>query len=78
MTRKLTEKQQKFLQVLFDEAGGDPLEAKKLAGYSPTVNTSEITNALADEIADLTSADGDYLIEQALYSLIDILAFTAP
>ena len=31
MARELTEKQQKFLPVLFDEAGGDVVSAKKLS-----------------------------------------------
>jgi len=30
MARQLTERQQKFLDVLFDEAGGDMVAAKKL------------------------------------------------
>ena len=37
MARQLTEKQQKFLDVLFDQAGGNVVEAKKLAGYSETI-----------------------------------------
>lgn len=73
MTRKLTEKQQKFLQVLFDEAGGDPLEAKKLAGYSSTVNTSEITNALADEIADLTKKFIASAAPKAAYGFYEVI-----
>ena len=32
MARELTERQQKFLAVLMDEAGGDVTMAKKLAG----------------------------------------------
>ena len=42
MTRQLTEKQQAFLNVLFDEAGGNMVTAKKLAGYSDTSSTVEI------------------------------------
>ena len=34
MARALTEKQQKLLAVLFDEAGGDINVAKRIAGYS--------------------------------------------
>ena len=34
MTIVLNEKQQKFMAVLFDEAGGDVTLAKKLAGYA--------------------------------------------
>jgi len=36
MARQLTDKQQKFLAVLFDEAGGDMVAAKKMAGYADT------------------------------------------
>ena len=55
MARKLTEKQQKFLDVLFDEARGSVVEAKKLAGYSPTQHTAQIVEALKDEIIEKTN-----------------------
>lgn len=54
MARNLTENQQKFLEVLFDEAGGDVLLAKKLAGYSDATPTRLIVEALKDEIAEST------------------------
>jgi len=54
MTRQLTEQQQKFIEVLFDEAGGDVVRAKLLAGYSENTATTAIVNALADEIAEAT------------------------
>lgn len=54
MAKTLTEKQQRFLDVLFDEAAGDPVTAKKMAGYSDNVATSTVTGPLQDEIADLT------------------------
>jgi hypothetical protein len=56
MTRALTEKQQKLLAVLFDEAGGDIVAAKKLAGYSDATSSTEIINSLKDEILDATSS----------------------
>jgi len=52
--RALTEKQELFLAVLFDEAEGDPLKAKRLAGYSENVPTSSVTASMSDEIFDLT------------------------
>ena len=52
--RALTEKQELFLSVLFEAAEGDPLVAKKMAGYSENVPTSQVTASLADEIAELT------------------------
>ena len=42
MARQLTGKQQAFLNVLFDEAGGNMVMAKKMAGYSDTTTTTEI------------------------------------
>ena len=54
MARNLTEKQQKFLEVLFDEAGGDVVHAKKLAGYGEGTSTTSIVESLKDEIGDRT------------------------
>jgi len=54
MARNLTENQVKFLEVLFDEAGGDVVKAKKLAGYSENTPTRLIVDALKDEIFDAT------------------------
>ena len=54
MARQLTDKQQKFLDVLFEETGGSVNLAKKLAGYSETSSTSEITKGLKDEILEAT------------------------
>ena len=56
MARALTEKQQRLLAVLFDEAGGDIVAAKKLAGYSDATSSTEIINSLKDEILDATSS----------------------
>lgn len=53
--RKLTEKQQKFLDVLFEEARGSVVQAKKLAGYSETQHTASIVGALKDEILERTN-----------------------
>ena len=54
MARQLTEKQQKFLAVLFDEAGGDMVTAKKMAGYADTSSTGEIVKGLKEEILEAT------------------------
>lgn len=54
MARNLTENQQKFLEVLFDEAGGDVVKAKMLAGYSENTPTRLIVESLKEEIADAT------------------------
>jgi hypothetical protein len=54
MSRELTEKQAKFLEVLFEQAGGDVVRAKELAGYSENSPTSEIIKGLKDEIMERT------------------------
>jgi hypothetical protein len=53
--RQLTEKQQKFLEVLFEEARGDFVLAKRLAGYSDGTPTTEIIKALKDEVLERTN-----------------------
>ncbi len=54
MPRQLSEKQQTLLAVLFEEAGGDIIAAKKLAGYADSTNTSEIVKGLKEEILEAT------------------------
>ena len=54
MSRQLTEKQQVFLQVLFEEANGDAGKAKQLAGYSKGTAINDIVTALKDEIMEAT------------------------
>jgi phage terminase small subunit len=54
MSRQLTEQQQKFLAVLFDEAAGNVAAAKKLAGYSDGTSTTQVVNSLKEEILDAT------------------------
>lgn len=56
MARNLTEKQSKFLEVLFEEAAGDVVLAKKLAGYNPESSTTSIVESLKDEIFDATKS----------------------
>jgi|TARA_R110000850_G_scaffold160589_1_gene284966 hypothetical protein len=54
MSKNLTEKQSSFLSVLFDEAGGDVVKAKLLAGYAESTSTTEIIRGLRDEVLDAT------------------------
>ena len=54
MARELTDKQQKFLQVLYDEANGDVPLAKKLAGYAEGTSTTDIVTGLKEEILEAT------------------------
>lgn len=54
MARELNERQQKFLEVLFEDAGGDVVAAKKLAGYSESTATTAIVKGLKEEILEAT------------------------
>jgi len=54
LPRELNERQQKFLEVLFEDAGGDVVAAKKLAGYSDNTPTTAIVKGLKEEILDAT------------------------
>ena len=54
MTRKLTERQQKFLNALFADANGNIKDAKIIAGYSPSTNNQEIIKSLKEEILEAT------------------------
>jgi hypothetical protein len=71
--RALTEKQELFLAVLFEEAEGDPLQAKKLAGYSDNVPTSAVTASLVDEIAELTRKFIAQSSTKAAYAMFKVL-----
>lgn len=74
--RELTEKQQLFLDVLFEEAEGDPLKAKLLAGYSPNVSTSSVTATLVDEIAELTRKFIAQSSTKAAYTMFKVMGDT--
>ena len=52
--RELTERQKKFLEVLFEKANGDVVQAKLLAGYSEHSATSSIVASMKDEIMEAT------------------------
>ena len=54
MARKLTERQQKFIDALFADANGNIKDAKIIAGYSTNTNNNEIIASLKDEILDAT------------------------
>jgi len=55
VARQLTEKQQKLLDVLFDEAHGDIVQAKKLAGYADSSSTADVVKGIKEEILEATS-----------------------
>lgn len=71
--KNLSEKEQKFLDVLFEEAQGNPAKAKKLAGYSVNTPTSRITAALQDEIFELTKKYISSQSTSAAWTLVNIM-----
>jgi len=73
MARTLTERQQRFLDVLFDDAGGDVVQAKKLAGYGDNSSTTAIVEALKDEIAEKTRTYFARTAPKAAYALMGAL-----
>jgi hypothetical protein len=73
MARNLTEKQQKFLDVLFEEAGGNLVAAKKLAGYADGVSSKQVAESLAEEIADLTKKFISSSAVKAAYSMFEVM-----
>ena len=73
MARTLTERQQRFLEVLFDDAGGDVVQAKKLAGYGNNSSTTSIVEALKDEIAEKTRTYFARTAPKAAFALMGAL-----
>jgi len=71
--RNLTEKQKRFLEVLFEEAQGNFVEAKRLAGYSDNVYTQSIVDSLEEEIFELTKKYISKLGVKAVWSLQEVM-----
>lgn len=74
MSRNLTEKQQKFLDVLFEEAEGDPVQAVKLAGYAEGTSSTTVMNTLVDEVAELTKRFIATRGPQAAWSMLQVMS----
>lgn len=73
MANKLTDQQKLFLEVLFNEAAGDPVEAKRLAGYSPTYPTSAVVKTLEEEILAATKMFLSRSGPKAAISIVGVL-----
>ena len=73
MTRQLTEKQQAFLDALFNEAEGNPVKALKIAGYAQGVSTTTVMAPLKEQIAERTR---DFIANngpQAVWSIMQVM-----
>lgn len=74
MAKQLTEKQQKFIDVLFDEARGDPVKAKKLAGYAEGVSTNQVIAPIENEIFEATKKFIAQSSTKAAYTMFSVMA----
>lgn len=73
-TKNLTDKQKAFLDNLYGpEARGDVRTAMTIAGYSKETNTQLVTDALSDEIFELTKKFIAQASTKAAYSIYEIL-----
>lgn len=73
MAREYTERQQKFLDLLFEEGEGDILKTAKLAGYDKT-STKAVLTSLKDEIIDLCRMHIAGQAPKAILSMGNVLA----
>lgn len=72
--RELTELQKNFILALFsEESKGNPVIAKRIAGYADTVRTSELVESLHDEILEYGKKYLAANSPQAIYALLDTL-----
>lgn len=74
MAKSLTENQQKFLDVLYEEAQGDIRVAMDLAGYSKATPKKDVTGPLAEEITELTMKFIAESSTKAVYSMYSVMA----
>ena len=73
MERQLTEKQQAFLDALFNEAEGNPVKALKIAGYAEGTSSTTVMASLKDEVAERTR---DFIAQngpKAVWSMVQVM-----
>jgi len=70
MAKQLTEKQQKFVDVLFSEAEGDLQKAKHMAGYSPNVALHQVVNSVKEEVIEATKTFMAFNAPKAAYAIV--------
>jgi hypothetical protein len=74
MTKKLSDKQQRFLDVLFTEGvEGDFETAKQLAGYSQATPVGQITKSIEEEVLAETRRYISSLAPKAAVGLNNLL-----
>lgn len=75
--RKLTDKQQKFLDVLSTEANGDIKAALKIAGYEDT-SYYAVVKSLREEIVDCANTILAHSAPRAAQKLVQVLESDNP
>lgn len=71
--KTLTEREERFLEALFDEAKGDLVEAKRIAGYPNSTPTANIVKRLRAEIEEGVQLFLVYNAPKAVKTLVEII-----
>lgn len=73
VNKKLTEREERFLESLFGSAKGDPKKAKMFAGYPQSMPVQNIVRSLKDEILEGTQLYLANNAPAAVMALVEIL-----
>ena len=71
--KKLTEKQEMFLDALVTDARGNIREAMRIAGYSDTTKLHEVVASLKEQITERASMVLAMNSTKAAWSMVDVL-----
>ena len=71
--KRLTEKQEAFLDALMSEARGNIRAAMDIAGYSKSTKSSEVVGPLKDDIVERASMMLALNAPKAAFGIVDVL-----
>ena len=71
--KRLTDKQEAFLDALMSEARGNIRAAMDIAGYSKSTKSSEVVGPLKDEIVERASMMLALNAPKAAFGIVDVL-----
>ena len=71
--KRLTDKQEAFLDALMSEARGNIRAAMDIAGYSKATKTSEVVGPLKDDIVERASMMLALNAPKAAFGIVDVL-----
>ncbi len=72
-TKKLTDKQEAFLEALMGEAKGDLRQAMRIAGYSDKTKLHEVVGPLKHEVVERASMALALNTPKAAFSMLNVL-----